>query len=58
MNKPNKLAHLDYLLRQEQKKRKRCEALIADLIEDKRQLIKLLEDLKPYVPDIFKTGLR
>lgn len=46
VNKPDKLAHLNYLLKQEQKKRKRLEDVIQDLIDDKKQLLELLEQLK------------
>lgn len=45
-NKKNKTAHLDYLLRKEIEKRKRAEALIQELIDDKRQLLQLVEHLK------------
>jgi len=45
-NKPNKIAHLEYLLKKEKKMRALEQDYIRELIEDKRFLLGLIEKLK------------
>lgn len=58
MNKPNKTAHLEYLLKREKEMRSRDEEYIRELIEEKKFLLGHIENLKKQIPDTGKTIIK